>query len=316
MSATEPAIRVSGLTKTYGAVEALSPLDMDIRPNTITALLGPNGAGKTTLIRMLMGLVVPSGGDASILGQSVASRGVAARSRLGYLAQDPTFYPHMTVREVLTYSAQFHLKGHQIDHRVDETLDLVGLAGIADRHVRGLSGGETQRVGIGQAYVHRPDVLILDEPAASLDPIGRRDMLDIVRGLRGHVTILYSTHILDDVERVADEVAVLNAGELVAQRPISELRRGPDTDVYMVSVRGAVDSARDLLAAQPWVRAIDVQTRDDMSVWRVEVDDRGSAESQLLPLLLAEGNVQVLSWGRRKSDLEDYFVDLVSKGAK
>ncbi len=141
-------------------------------------------------------------------------------------------------------------------------------------------------------------------------------MLEIMRGLRGYATILYSTHILDDVERVADEVAVLNAGELVAQRPIDELTYDGETDVYTVSLRGAVDSAHDLLAAQPWVRAIDVQTRDDMSVWYVEVDDRDSAEALLLPLLLGDGSVQVLSWGRRKSDLEDYFVGLVSKGAK
>ena len=217
-------IRTHGLTKSYGAVEALESLDLRVLGNSIFGFLGPNGAGKTTAIKLLLGLIRPTSGTGEIFGLDIGRESVAIRDRIGYLPQEPRYYDHMTARQTLRYAARFSFKGPkaEIEKRISETLKLVGLADKADRPVKGFSGGERQRLGIGQAQVHYPDLLILDEPAASLDPIGRRDVLAVMERLRRHTTIFYCTHILDDVQRVSDTVAILNQGQLVAQGPVEE----------------------------------------------------------------------------------------------
>ena len=165
---------------------------------------------------------------------------VDIRANVGYLPQDARFYEHMTARQTLDYTAKFFFKGPQIeiDKRVDEMLDLVGLADKADRPIKGFSGGERQRLGIAQAEVNYPDLLILDEPAASLDPQGRRDVLEVMSRIRKYATIFYCTHILDDVQRVSDQVAIVNKGELITQAPIEELLAGTGETVYSVTLRG------------------------------------------------------------------------------
>jgi ABC-2 type transport system ATP-binding protein len=223
-------IHTRGLSKSYKGVDALKSLDLQVSQNSIFGFLGPNGAGKTTTIKLLLGLIRPTGGTASVFGLDVVRDSVAIRDRVGYLPQDPRFYEHMTARQILRYTARFYFTGPQaeIERRVAETLELVGLADKADRPIKGFSGGERQRLGIGQAQVNYPDLLILDEPAASLDPMGRRDVLEVMERLRKHTTIFYCTHILDDVQRVSDTVAILNHGQLVAYGPIEELLAGGD----------------------------------------------------------------------------------------
>jgi ABC-2 type transport system ATP-binding protein len=211
-------IHTQHLTKSYGEVEALKSLDLRVPRHSIFGFLGPNGAGKTTTIKLLLGLIRPSAGTASVFGLDIRRDSVAIRDRIGYLPQEPRFYEHMTARQILRFTARFSFKGPaaEIERRVEETLDLVGLEAKADRPAKGFSGGERQRLGIGQAQVNYPDLLILDEPAASLDPLGRRDVLQVMDRLRQHTTIFYCTHILDDVQRVSDTVAILNQGALVA----------------------------------------------------------------------------------------------------
>ena len=146
----------------------------------------------------------------------------------------------MTARETIRFTARFFFKGPKdaLEKRVQETLDLVGLADKADRKIKGFSGGERQRLGIAQAQVNQPDLLILDEPAANLDPMGRRDVLHVMEKLREHATIFYSTHILDDVQRVSDTVAILNHGELVAQAPVAELLSNNGDVIYTLKIKG------------------------------------------------------------------------------
>ena len=146
---------------------------------------------------------------------------IQIRHRVGYLAQDPRYYEYMTARETMRFVAKFFYKGPSagIEERIEDTLKLVAMEDRADRPVRSFSGGERQRLGIAQAYVNHPELLILDEPAASLDPAGRRDVLDLMNKIRGKTTIFYSTHILDDVQRVSDVVAIMNHGELVRRLP-------------------------------------------------------------------------------------------------
>jgi ABC-2 type transport system ATP-binding protein len=241
---------------------------------------------------------------------------VEIRSRIGYLPQDPRFYEHMTARQTLDFTAKFFFTGPQgeIDQRVAEMLALVGLADKADRAVGGFSGGERQRLGIAQAQVNSPDLLILDEPAASLDPLGRRDVLDVMAQLREHTTIFYSTHILDDVERVSDTVAILNRGRLVTSGPIAALLAGSGGVGYTVAFRGDAEAARQRLADRPWIEEIGAYadtTDDGVTRWSVVVSDSERAELELLRALLADPELVVTEFRRRSYELEDIFVQLV-----
>src|SRR3712207_853542 len=218
-------ISTQGLSKTYKGVVALEDLNLQVPRHAIFGFLGPNGSGKSTLIKLLLGLTRPTAGSATVFGLDSVRDSVAIRERAGYLAQEPRYYDYMTARETLRFAARFFYDGPDdlIEERIAEMLDLAGLDGKADRPIKGFSGGERQRLGIAQAQINYPDLLILDEPAAALDPMGRRDVLEVMERLRKHTTIFYSTHILDDVQRVSDTVAILNHGRLVAQAPIEQL---------------------------------------------------------------------------------------------
>ena len=309
-------IQTHHLTKTYQGVPALKALNLTVRQNSIFGFLGPNGAGKTTTIKLLLGLARPTGGTASVFGLDIQRDSVAIRKRTGYLAQDPRYYENMTARQILRFTARFFFAGPKdsLEARIQETLALVGLDDKADRPVRGFSGGERQRLGIAQAQINYPDLLILDEPAASLDPQGRRDVLEVMERLRKYTTIFYSTHILDDVQRVSDTVAILNHGELVAQAPIAELLNGSGGAVYHLKARNIDGTLRQRLQAQPWVSALVEQPGNGAIDWRVTVTDEAAAEAQLLRLALADPAVSVSEFGRVKYDLEEVFLKIVEGG--
>lgn len=306
-------IETHGLSKTYKHVIALKSLDLKVPQHSIFGFLGPNGAGKTTTIKLLLGLARPSGGSGSIFGCDIVRQSVAIRRRIGYLAQDPRYYESMTARENLRFTLGFFFKGPEgkIEERIEETLELVGLADKADRPVRGFSGGERQRLGIAQAQVNYPDLLILDEPAASLDPMGRHDVLEVMEKLRKYTTIFYSTHILDDVERVSDTVCILNHGELVAQAPIRELLAGSGQVTYHLQTRGDIESIQPLLGSQPWITGVQMERSDGQAQWLIDVSDSDAAEDQLLKLVMATPGIRVTDFGRSKFELEDIFLNLV-----
>ncbi len=308
-------IRTQGLSKAYKGVQALKSLDLEVPGNSIFGFLGPNGAGKTTTIKLLLGLVHPTSGSAEVFGHDIVGDTIDVRRRIGYLPQEPRYYEHMTARETLRFTARFFYEGPSaaLEQRVEETLERVGLADKADRPIKGFSGGERQRLGIGQAQVNDPDLLILDEPAASLDPMGRRDVLAIMERLRERSTVFYSTHILDDVQRVSDTVAILNRGELIAKAPIEELLAGSDGIVYSIEVKGEGSEAEKRVADQPWVSEVRVTPDTDRSEWLVSVSDAAAAESELLRLLLADERITVTAFGRKTYDLEDVFMNLVEE---
>lgn len=315
MTVSAPAIRTEGLTKRYRGVDAVRGIDLEVPANTIFGFLGPNGAGKTTTIKLLLGLARPTAGRAEVFGHDIGRDTLGVRRRVGYLAQDPRYYEHMTARETLRFTAGFFYHGpaRAITARVDATLEMVGLADRADRPIKGFSGGERQRLGIAQAQINQPDLLILDEPAASLDPMGRRDVLEVMQRLRQHTTIFYSTHILDDVQRVSDIVAIMSQGRLIAQAPIGDLlgaQGGEETFVVMVA--GDATAARASVAALPWVRAVDARpVAADATEWHVRVSDAAAAERQLLRTILAHESVRVTGFQRQRFHLEDVFVRLV-----
>jgi len=241
---------------------------------------------------------------------------VAIRQRVGYLAQDPRYYDPMTARQTLRFTARFFYTGPQqaIEDRIAETLDLVGLADKADRPIKGFSGGERQRLGIAQAQINYPDLLILDEPAAALDPMGRRDVLEVMERLRKHTTIFYSTHILDDVQRVSDSVVILDHGQLVTQGPVTEIMSGSNGTVYTLALKGDGQAARERIAQQPWVKSITEGRHNGETTLQVSITDAQAAEAQLLRLALADERVTVTEFGRQKLNLEDVFLQLVSGG--
>ena len=301
------------LGKAYNGVQALKSLDLKVPKNSIFGFLGPNGAGKTTAIKLLLGLTRPTSGSASIFGQDIVKDSVDIRKRIGYLAQDPRFYEHMTARETLRFKAHFYYRGPavEIEERINETLELVGLSDKADRPIKGFSGGERQRLGIAQAQMNHPDLLILDEPAAALDPMGRRDVLEVMERIQKHATIFYSTHILDDVQRVSDSVAILNHGELVAQASIQDLLAGSQGTIYSLDIEGQASQARSRIADQAWVSGIDVTSVEGQTTWQITVTDDEAAKAQLLRLVLADEGLTVTRFGRKTYELEEIFMNIV-----
>ena len=316
MNAPNPfVIHTHELTKSFNGVQVLKSLNLTVPKNSIFGFLGPNGAGKSTTIKLLLGLSRPTAGRATIFGLDSVKDSPEIRSRIGYLAQDPRYYESMTARETLRYTARFFYSGpaSAIEDRIAETLRLVGLSDKADRPVKGFSGGERQRLGIAQAQINYPDLLILDEPAAALDPMGRHDVLEVMERLRKYTTIFYSTHILSDVQRVSDTVAILDKGELVAQAPTESLLANNGRGiVYSITVKGRPDAVQARLASQPWVAGISrAPGANDHATLQVSVNDERAAETQLLPILVADQSIIVTEYGRQKQDLEQVFLTLL-----
>ena len=308
-------IETNGLSKSYKGVTALDGLDLKVPMHSICGFLGPNGAGKTTTIRLLLGLAQPTSGSGSIFGFDITRQSLEIRRRVGYLAQEPRYYDYMTARETLRFSIGFFFKGpkSKIEERIAETLELVDLTRKADRPIKGFSGGERQRLGIAQAQINYPDLLILDEPAASLDPQGRHDVLEVMERLRKYTTIFYSTHILDDVQKVSDTVVILNHGQLIAQASIEELLSGQNGIAYRFQTRGDIGQVQSLIARQPWVSAVKVEAKNGQSTWQVSVTDCETAEDQLLRLAISDPAVRVTEFGRMKYELEEVFLNMIEE---
>jgi ABC-2 type transport system ATP-binding protein len=315
-------ISTENLSKSFGEVHALKSLDLRVPQKSIFAFLGPNGSGKTTTIKLLLGLLKPTRGGGKIFGADIIRDSVDIRANIGYLPQEARFYEHMTARQTLDYTAKFFYAGppSEIDQRVNEMIELVGLEGKADRPIKGFSGGERQRLGIALAEVNYPDLLILDEPAANLDPQGRRDVLEVMSRIRKHATIFYCTHILDDVLRVSDQVANVNQGELVTQASIDELLEGKSDLIFSVTLRGdagdqSVASAYTKVNQQPWVSGIEASQQDGQSTWQVSVTDEAAAKDQLMGLLVANG-LKVSNFSRKEQNLEDVFINIIERSQK
>jgi ABC-2 type transport system ATP-binding protein len=321
---TEPdlIIATQDLTKSYGRQRVVDSLNLAVPRGSICGFLGSNGAGKSTTIKLLLGLVQPSAGSGRVFGQSIVEDSVAIRERVGFLAQSPSFYGYLTARETLQFVAGFFrpMAKTAMAARIEELIDLVGLGGKADRPVRGFSGGERQRLGIAQAAINDPELIILDEPASALDPLGRRDVLKILENFRGRTTVFYSTHILDDVQRVSDRVVIMERGRLLAQGPIEDLLAG-DRHLFQVTLRGDGMTVAQALRQLPWIQEVtmeqDIRNLDNGSTnLKIQVTDPQAAESELLRQVLSDPAIVVTHFERVSYDLEDVFVNLVEGGAK
>lgn len=204
-------------------VQAVRGVSLEVQPGEIFGYLGPNGAGKTTTMKMAMGLIKPTRGTATLFGQSAEDASV--RARVGYLPEHPYFYDYLTATEILAFFAQLHgIPRRERKHRIAELLELVGLSHAAHRTLRRFSKGMLQRVGIAQAIINDPDLVILDEPLSGLDPMGRKEVRDIIVRLREQgKTVFFSSHILHDIETICDRVAILVAGRVERLGPLKAL---------------------------------------------------------------------------------------------
>ncbi|WP_419886872.1 ABC transporter ATP-binding protein [Neobacillus niacini] len=215
-------IQIKGLKKSFQGNEVIKGLDFVLEKGKCIALLGPNGAGKTTTLRMLSGLMKPTAGSISFSG---AKKDGDIRHLIGYLPQFPVFYDWMSGFEFLQYVGKLAgLTSKEAKERSLELLELVGISDAKNRRVGKYSGGMKQRLGIAQAIIHRPQLVMLDEPVSALDPFGRREVLELLEGLKKETTILFSTHILNDAEEVCDEILFLHNGEIVESGTMVELR--------------------------------------------------------------------------------------------
>jgi ABC-2 type transport system ATP-binding protein len=303
-------IRIEELVKTYGSVRALDGLSLNVRPGVVYGFLGPNGAGKTTSMRILSGLARPDGGRAWIMGREVGRPGADVRSLVGVLPEEPAFYGWMTPREYLRdfVAPLYGLRGPAAARRTDELLAIVGLQEAASRRIGGFSRGMRQRLGLAQALIHQPPVLLLDEPVSALDPAGRKEVLDLIETLRGKTTILLSTHILADVERVCDVVGIIARGRMLVQARREDLLARYAAPIFEIEVENGFGPWLAWVEKQAFITKVTVSGH----VARLLVKDVLQAQSILLGSLAGE-SLSVRRFEMVHPSLEDVFLSLTGK---
>jgi ABC-2 type transport system ATP-binding protein len=303
------AIKTVNLTKRYSglwskqAVDAVKNLNLEVYRGEIFGFLGPNGAGKTTTIKVLLGIIYPTEGEAYVLGQPAGDP--KNHYRISYLPETPYFYDYMTGREILTFYAKlFGIAEPERSKRVNELLDRVGLSRAADQTLRTYSKGMLQRIGLAQCLINDPELLILDEPTAGLDPIAHIDIRDMILELRNQgKTLFISSHQLSDVERVCDRVAILKKGVMVQLGRIEELLAGGHVEVIADKVPdNAVEPIRQLGGK--------VSLHDGRLI--VEQPDNGSVDRVIDIVRAAGGHIVSVKPYRRS--LEDLFVETIQGG--
>lgn len=304
-----PAVDVDGLVKQFGEQRALDGVTMRVPRGSVFGFLGRNGAGKTTTLRILLGLARPTGGHARVLGADVTRFTPEERGRIGYLPDVPGYYPWMTGPELLTFCGKLHrVPTGVLAERVEVLLGMAGLTGVPQR-VGGYSRGMKQRLGIAQALVNAPELLLLDEPTAALDPLGRKAVLDMIATLKGRTTVLFSTHILDDAQRVCDTVAILERGRVLLQSGTAELMsRYGQSRRMEVQVASGADLLAEALHRQAWAGEVSAGSGQGSVV--VQVPDLEVARLEM-PRLVAELGLGVVRLESQEATLEDVFVELV-----
>lgn len=303
------AVVLTGLVKRFGATTALSGLDLAVPEGSIFGFLGPNGAGKTTTLRLLTGLARPTAGRVELLGSEIGGADAALNRQVGFLPDVPSFYPWMTAREFMHFAGRlFGLGDALLRARADALLAMAGLGEVRTR-IGGFSRGMKQRLGIAQAMVNAPRLLLLDEPTSALDPIGRLEVLEMVAALRGRTTVFFSTHILGDVERVCDTVAILDRGAVVAGGTIDELKRRYATKRIAVELDGTPAALALRVAGRPWL----IEAEESPSALRLTVRDVDAAREEIIATL-AESRLPLRRFEIETPTLEELFVELLSPG--
>ncbi|WP_336002268.1 ABC transporter ATP-binding protein [Halorientalis halophila] len=300
-------IETTDLTKEYDDVTAVDGIDLAVERGEIHGFVGHNGAGKTTTMQMLVGLVTPTSGEATIDGEPAGT--LAARRNVGYAPQNPEFYESMTGRDYLVYMSELSGVDGSARERADELLEWLDLDDAADQAVGGYSGGMLRKLAVGQAMLADPELLILDEPTAALDPEGRAMIIDALESLTDEgTTVFVSSHVLTELEQFIDTVTVLKEGRVVTSGPLEEVLSATAADRYVVDASDN-DRLADLLAARDCVERVD---RDGGGAVVVTVADP-AAFTVSLPEVLSDAALGLHSMARQ-GGLEERFLDILEEG--
>jgi len=306
-----PLMEVRQLVKIYGSTQAVKGITFTIEAGRCTALLGPNGAGKTTTLNMLSGLLKPTSGEIRFDG---AAKGEDLRAYIGYLPQYTAYYNWMTGREFLIYVGQLTgMDKRSAIQRAEELLRLVGIEDAKHRRIGGYSGGMKQRLGLAQAMMHRPRLLVLDEPVSALDPIGRREVLELMKRIRQETTILFSTHVLPDAEEVCDDVLIIRQGEIVIAGSLDEIRKRNQRPVIELELEDGAALADWLPALRELIGSAAVEQSGPVVRFTVEDADELPRIRQQLMIRLAEHKAPLSRLEIARTSLEDLFMEAVRR---
>lgn len=304
-------IRIENLTKRYDNTLAVDDLSFEVQPGEIVGFLGPNGAGKSTTMRILFGLLAPTSGKAWVDGFDVQTQSLLARTRMGYVPEVVPLYDEMTVDGYLDFMAQMR----RLPDRRDRVLAVAGMCHLSERlhtHIGKLSHGYRQRVGLAQALIHRPPVLILDEPTTGLDPVQIVEIRNLIRQLAGRHTILLSTHILAEAEQVCDRALIVDRGRLVGQCDLQRTRRGERT--LFLRLNNAGPELEQGLTELPGVASLDpVEGADGR--YRVVCAAESEPEARIVRLIVQLGG-DVLELSSSRTELEQIFMQTVGRGER
>ena len=308
------AIEVQNLHKNFGEIRAVDGVSFDVEQGEIFSLLGPNGAGKTTTISMLSCLLRPDDGDAVVLGHSVRKDPMGVKSVLGVVPQEIALYEDLSARENLTFWGKMYgLRGAALKSRVDEMLEVIGLADLAKDYIKKYSGGMKRRVNIGIALLHRPQVIYMDEPTAGIDPQSRRSILDSVLKLKDEgTTVLYTTHYMEEAQELSDHIAILDHGKLIASGTHEELVKIVGA-MDRITVTINTESAR-VIEAWKAVKGVKQVTAEDGTL-TILADD----SNRVLPRLFetaASNGVRITSVAIQEPNLETVFLHLTGRALR
>ncbi len=308
-------IEVNNLSKRYGRHLAVRDVSFSVARGEIIGFLGPNGAGKTTTLRMLTGYLPPSSGSATVAGFDIFRQSIEARKRIGYMPENVPLYDDMRVREYLGFRARIKgLSNSDARRRVSHVIDTCGLETVRRKMIKTLSKGYRQRVGLADALVHQPDLLILDEPTNGLDPIQIRQIRELIKHLALNHTVLISTHILSEVEMIASRVIIIDGGKIKAadtpQNLISEMRAAGRVQIEM---QAPAEKATRLLADLPHVKKVSAEELGEGWVRIMVWVDSGTDTREELAAVATQNNWPLRSLFRHEATLEDVFVELTRK---
>lgn len=300
-------IQVSALSKVYGEQRAVDAISFELRKGEITGFLGPNGAGKSTTMKMITGFLPPTSGSANVCGFDVVTQSLEVRKRVGYLPESNPLYYDMYLTEFLKFIAGIHRMGANASKRIDEVINLTGLQPERNKKIGALSNGYKQRVGIAQALLHDPEVLILDEPTTGLDPNQLADIRQLIKTLGASKTVILSTHIMQEVEAICDRAIIINKGKIIADDRISALQQQKEGG-YIV-VRFAEPVTMEELAGIPGVTNVTAQDEQHWQLFSSQVDE---VRKNLLQFALIN-NRNILSLQSNSQSLETIFRELTKR---
>jgi ABC-2 type transport system ATP-binding protein len=309
-------IEVEHLTKSYGQSRAVSDISFQVAKGEILGFLGPNGAGKTTTMRILTGYLPATSGTARIGGFDVFEQSIEVRRRIGYLPETPPLYPEMTVESYLAFVARIKgVAATNIGKRVEEAMRMTSLIDKRAELIKRLSRGYKQRVGIAQAIVHNPDVVILDEPTVGLDPNQIKEVRNLIKGLAGEHTIILSTHILPEVEMTCSRVVIINKGKIVAVDTTGNLTtqlKGGER--VQIQVRGSAESLRQSIESVPGVLHVELDSPNGSGVVGALVESQQGADlrPQIASQIVKDG-MDLLELRALNLSLEDIFMQLTTE---